>query len=815
MRKIVKYALILAGIAIFLAGTSLCLTLIYRNEILKNVLTSIAKNNHINFEVKEVNFILSLNLKNTKFLFKDVEVKSKNEVVATCVFWAQAEYTAIEVNLLAFLLRRELQVEKISVSNGSLQLLPSATQATQGNADNIENLLRGIKLLSVENFTIYDMQDGGAASKIVLNKAALHLAAADNHVSVKARGDLLFTQVSAEGDPTQPITSIRLNASGTFAQGVLNINYGKVAVDGLRLTAKGEIGIQPFGQCSLNITAKGTSVENALFVVRQYAAMSELESASGKLDIEVNIGGSLSDKGRLWLNAQGNFSRGEIKLKNTNTISIRNLNYSLHGADLSNVKSYSGSITGISATYQGFELSGDVSVSNFGTPMYNVSGIFSGDVKTLNLTDVPEGKIVGSVNIKAREWSPQGIDVFDALIDIMHLNVTLQEERSVIDGEILVSKNHIVSKLTTRGNLVSGNFEGKIYNYLPYLLDSKKPYEMRITGELNANLLNLDKLLLMNSGEESMLSIRASINARTEEMLLFDENCKNSSAKVYFEKSNVIINELTTNMFGGLVKGDLKIHTPMQGDKKLNLDLYFNDVEIDRMNFLNKNFNIKKGSIQGSCNGILSLNSPIDEKGLNFEKAFGFVNFTIQNGQLYKFEPIQALSGYVRKKLLQDLKFAALRNTVIVENGTFIVPRMEIRSSALNTYVSGKQEVKGDFDYHLTLFVNELLLQKNRNIENPINDDKTKLFLRFTSKNGKREVKIDSQEWGNNFAKKMQREADDIRANSKGASVPKAKIAFEWEDEPLEEKQPETPKKEEKKKPATEQKSDIGIEWEP
>jgi hypothetical protein len=142
---------------------------------------------------------------------------------------------------------------------------------------------------------------------------------------------------------------------------------------------------------------------------------------------------------------------------------------------------------------------------------------------------------------------------------------------------------------------------------------------------------------------------------------------------------------------------------------------------------------------------------------------------------------------------------------------------MEVRSSALNTYISGNQQINGDFDYHITLFVSELLRQKNRNIENPICDDKTKLFLRFTSKNGKRNVGLDSEEWSNNFSKKIQREAAEIRAESgKASNTPAAandKIKLDWEEETLEEKTPETPKKEERKKPSEKQKSEVKIEW--
>jgi len=177
--------------------------------------------------------------------------------------------------------------------------------------------------------------------------------------------------------------------------------------------------------------------------------------------------------------------------------------------------------------------------------------------------------------------------------------------------------------------------------------------------------------------------------------------------------------------------------------------------------------------------------------GWTVKTAVCTVSFTVENGRLVEFEPIQALSKHMKKRLLQDVKFSALRNTITVENGTITIPRMEVRSTALNAYISGKQMINGDFDYRLTLFVNELLLQKNRNIENPIREDKTKLFLRFTSKNGKKDVGMDSQEWGKNLEKKIQREVDEIR----GARQPK-------ED------------KENKKKPLPEQKSDVKVEWE-
>ena len=812
MRTAAKYAIIFIGFAIILTGTSVCLALIYRNEILKRILTSTAQNNHINFEAKEVHFVLSLNLKNTSFLFETVNVTSKNYVMSKEAFSAQAESLGVEVDLLAFLLRKEIQIEKISVSNGRLFLFSPTSKATQGNTVNIEEVLRSVGQLSVENFTIYKQNDS-ISSKIFLNKVSLQHTPLLKGVQVKAKGNLRFTQIKSKF--VQPTSNINFDVNSALAQGLLNISNAKIAVDGIHLTASGDLELQPLGQCNLSLTAKSASLEKVLPAVRQYAAIAEPESASGLLDAEVNVNGSLLSGGNLKLSAQGDVKHGVVKLKNLNSIDIHSLSYSLRGADLGNIKSYRCSIEDASVSYQGFELNGNASVNNFDTPMYEAALSFNGDVKTLSIEALPKGRIAGSARVKMREWSLSGIEKFDALVELAQLNAMLQKEKYVVEGEMFISKESAAVTANVQSNVVNGSFEGKIQGFLPCLLDSKKPCEMNVTGSCFANSLDLDRLLSPEDDDESLLTIRADVTAQAKDVLLFGEHYKNASAQVLYENSSVAIHKLTAGAYGGLLKGDLTIYAPRH-DKKLNLDLYFNDVEIDKMSFLNENFNIKSGSIQGSCNGTLLLSSPFDEKGLNFEKAEGAVNITIRNGRLYEFEPIQPLSAHIKKKLLQDMQFAALRNTITITNGALIIPRMEIRSSALNTYVSGKQWFNGDFDYHLTLFVNELLLQKNRSVENPINDNKTKLFLRFTSKNGKREARIDSQEWGNNFVKKIQREAEEIQANSKGASAESgSEMKLEWEEQPLEKKATETPKKGEKKKPTGSQKPEVGIEWEP
>ncbi len=818
MKVFVKYAFFFIGILVILAGTSISLALVYRGEIVRALLASVAQNNNIVFETKEVNIVLSSNIKNAKLLFSNVEAKSVNGNLPNDYLSLQTDALGVEVNLLSFLLHREVKVEKISVANGSFLFKPGRKSSADNKSSESENLLKSIKHLSVENFLVYLQGDKGF-SKFIIEKTSLHIVSGSTGVNTKVKGSLTFEQMNTGGKSTLPPMTVTIDASGNYVEGVLSVSEGKLVVDGQRLSANGTIALHPFGKANINVMAKGVNVEKTLPKVRRYALLKELEAASGRLDVAANLSGFFSSRGKIKISAQGSVSNGGVRLKNVEPFTIHSLNYSLHSDDIINLKSYHCDIQNAGVTCRDFELGGSLLISSFTSPTYDAAITFNGDLKTLKLEAIPEGKVSGSVNLKISDWSYLGIENLEAVVSVSKLRAKLLQEEYILDGELSANKESTLPKISIASKIVNGSFEGKVQNYLPSLLDSKKPNEIKIVGALNADKLDLDKLFLQEGDGESALTVRVGVDARAKEMLLFGEHCLNSSAKVFYDNSATQVKSLKTNVYGGLLEGDLNIYTPKTGSKRLNLDLDFNHIEIPKLTFVHQNFKLKTGSILGECTGAISLNSNFDEKGLDFQNAFGSISFTIENGRLVEFEPIQPLQGYIKKKLLQDVKFSALRNTISMEGGEIIIPRMEIRSSALNTYVSGKQMVNGDFDYHLTLFVSELLRQKNRDIENPIRDDKTKLFLRFTSKNGKKDVSLDSQEWGKNVEKKMQREADEIRANSKNAkskdgatsSTAQDQIIFEWEEQPLEEKKPETPKREEKKKP--QQKPEVQIEW--
>jgi hypothetical protein len=81
----------------------------------------------------------------------------------------------------------------------------------------------------------------------------------------------------------------------------------------------------------------------------------------------------------------------------------------------------------------------------------------------------------------------------------------------------------------------------------------------------------------------------------------------------------------------------------------------------------------------------------------------------ISNGEIINYQPMNALAKFVDMKELKHIKFAALTNTIFIENEKITIPSMSINSSALNLQLSGNHTFKNELDYHFSLLFNDAL----------------------------------------------------------------------------------------------------------
>jgi len=125
--------------------------------------------------------------------------------------------------------------------------------------------------------------------------------------------------------------------------------------------------------------------------------------------------------------------------------------------------------------------------------------------------------------------------------------------------------------------------------------------------------------------------------------------------------------------------------------------------------------------------------------------------FTIEQGELLKFEPMMALSKYIKGADLQNIKFNTLKNTIEIRNRKIFIPAMEIKSTALEMTASGTHSFDNIVDYKIQLLLSQLVGKKVKQMNTEfgtIEDDglgRTKLFLSMTGPVSNPKIKYDSK----------------------------------------------------------------------
>ena len=96
----------------------------------------------------------------------------------------------------------------------------------------------------------------------------------------------------------------------------------------------------------------------------------------------------------------------------------------------------------------------------------------------------------------------------------------------------------------------------------------------------------------------------------------------------------------------------------------------------------------------------------------NFSKIYARSSILIENGELLNFEPMLALSKYLKSADLKNIKFQSLQNEIEISNQSIKIPSMEIKSSVMDLTASGTHSFENIVDYKLQLDLSQILGRK-------------------------------------------------------------------------------------------------------
>ncbi|RYD81953.1 MAG: hypothetical protein EOP53_04980 [Sphingobacteriales bacterium] len=121
-----------------------------------------------------------------------------------------------------------------------------------------------------------------------------------------------------------------------------------------------------------------------------------------------------------------------------------------------------------------------------------------------------------------------------------------------------------------------------------------------------------------------------------------------------------------------------------------------------------------KGTLTSKTNFSLDWNPDLTP---DLKTAVATSDFFIDNGRLSDLEPMKKLGKFTEVSGLNNLTFSRMSNQIYIHDEKIFIPKMDIKSSAMDMTVAGTHTFDNIMDFHITMNVSQLVFGKNRKTE--------------------------------------------------------------------------------------------------
>jgi hypothetical protein len=364
-----------------------------------------------------------------------------------------------------------------------------------------------------------------------------------------------------------------------------------------------------------------------------------------------------------------------------------------------------------------------------------------------------EGKLLGKATISGGK-----VDYIERKIKIEKLNATFN----------FTEKNFDVPELKL---LVNNNFltvNGSMTDFIPFFTSPKQSCKVKlniVSPHVDLSGFSQHRQIAKSKSAKAASKRRVSdLVEKLNEILEFDLNFRinefvNKNFRATQLKGNLI---LANNVFilknagmdfaKGKVGLNVKVTNLQKKISPIHLNTNMTDVDLKEFFFAFNNFNQNIFSHQ-HVDGKLSLNldmrAQIDDK-LDFisKDLNGIATFTISDGRLKNFEPMQRLSNFLLKgRDFSDVQFGEINSNIDMDGTKINVSRMEVQSTVITMFIEGRYDLKDSSDLSIQVPLSNLK-KRDQDIppENVGVDSKVgpSVFLRVKpDKNGKTTISYD------------------------------------------------------------------------
>lgn len=278
-------------------------------------------------------------------------------------------------------------------------------------------------------------------------------------------------------------------------------------------------------------------------------------------------------------------------------------------------------------------------------------------------------------------------------LSIDSLVIYNEESKIILDARI----KELFSALLFEKNIkINSDIYSPFLNVRDFISTPKQDFSTSDSGNLKINWtgkLQVDSLVYDNFSATQILGIfnyfDDTLKCPSLQLKAFDGSLTARGNMVFSREGSVL------NLIAGLHKTKIE-------------ELFYELNDLGQQS-------IRSENIRGELNADIIFKSKFNRKFKPFlSDIYATSDFEILNGRLIDFRPIVESLKILNEDSLSDMQFSTLRNQIEIKDQIIYIPKMNIRSNALNFEGYGNHSFNNEFDYHFRILLADFLSKKAR-----------------------------------------------------------------------------------------------------
>jgi hypothetical protein len=260
---------------------------------------------------------------------------------------------------------------------------------------------------------------------------------------------------------------------------------------------------------------------------------------------------------------------------------------------------------------------------------------------------------------------------------------------------------------------------------------NKKVVVKKSSGKLSKLSNQLDNMLEKGS-------VRVRMKANNLHYKKFDAT--NVNAAISLVEDNWTLSNVSLNHAGGNMNLSGTIREMSNLFHQVNIRSNMNNVDIKKIMYSFGNFGqtgIESNNLTGKLTADATLAMQLNRQLVQPENMTGGVNFSLKNGSLINYEPMQKMQSFFKHRDFSNIRFAELKDRLDFNNKEIVINRMEIQSTVLTLFVEGVYSLKGNTDISIQFPLSNIKRRDSTYIpQNVGNDAKAGMSIYLRGKPG-------------------------------------------------------------------------------